>query len=164
MGTVKEGWLGRFFEDFSVGDVYRSRLGRTITDPHAMESSAGQADGLDLIPAVTELARDKTTRAVTATTPGGVRFGAYEIHLGITTVAPGVLLSPFARLDEGTVDGVRSAGVLGTYLHGALENPRVCAEIFGIAEPEAMSKASRYQQMGAWFARHARHLDDLGLG
>ena len=138
-------------------------LGRTIADPDEMESSAGQADGLGLIPAVTELARDKTTRAVTATTPGGVRFGAYEIHLGITTVAPDVMHSPFARLDEGSVDGVRSAGVLGTYLHGALEHPRVCAEIFGIAEPEAMSKASRYQQMAAWFARHARHLDDLGV-
>jgi acyl dehydratase len=25
-------WRGRFFEDFTVGDVYRSRLGRTITD------------------------------------------------------------------------------------------------------------------------------------
>jgi acyl dehydratase len=25
-------WRGRFFEDFAVGDVFRSRLGRTITD------------------------------------------------------------------------------------------------------------------------------------
>ena len=32
MGNVKEGWLGRFFEDFQVGDIYRSRLGRTITE------------------------------------------------------------------------------------------------------------------------------------
>lgn len=30
--TVKEGWTGRYFEDFHVGDVYRSRLGRTVTD------------------------------------------------------------------------------------------------------------------------------------
>ena len=28
----KSGWEGRYFEDFSVGDVYRSRIGRTITD------------------------------------------------------------------------------------------------------------------------------------
>jgi acyl dehydratase len=28
---VKPGWEGRFFEDFEVGDVYRSRIGRTIT-------------------------------------------------------------------------------------------------------------------------------------
>src|SRR5207245_4270520 len=29
--AVKEGWRGRFFEDFSVGDVYEHPLGRTIT-------------------------------------------------------------------------------------------------------------------------------------
>ena len=29
--TVKDGWQGRFFEDFEVGDVYRHGLGRTIT-------------------------------------------------------------------------------------------------------------------------------------
>lgn len=27
----KTGWTGRFFEDFEVGDTYRSRIGRTIT-------------------------------------------------------------------------------------------------------------------------------------
>lgn len=27
----KEGWRGRFFEDFDVGDVYRHPLGRTVT-------------------------------------------------------------------------------------------------------------------------------------
>ena len=30
--AIKEGWQGRFFEDFEVGDIYRARLGRTITD------------------------------------------------------------------------------------------------------------------------------------
>ena len=30
--AVKPGWEGRFFEDFSVGDVYRCRLGRTVTE------------------------------------------------------------------------------------------------------------------------------------
>jgi itaconyl-CoA hydratase len=30
--TVREGWLGRFFEDFQVGDVYRARTGRTILE------------------------------------------------------------------------------------------------------------------------------------
>jgi itaconyl-CoA hydratase len=29
--TVKQGWRGRFFEDFEVGDVYEHALGRTIT-------------------------------------------------------------------------------------------------------------------------------------
>ena len=30
--AVKPGWEGRYFEDFEVGDVYRCRLGRTITE------------------------------------------------------------------------------------------------------------------------------------
>src|ERR1043166_3983183 len=29
--AVKEGWIGRFFEDFEVGDVFRSHIGRTVT-------------------------------------------------------------------------------------------------------------------------------------
>lgn len=29
--AIKEGWLGRFYEDFEVGDVYPHPLGRTVT-------------------------------------------------------------------------------------------------------------------------------------
>ncbi|MHB1025368.1 MAG: MaoC family dehydratase [Desulfobacteria bacterium] len=29
--AIKEGWRGRFFEDFEVGDVYQHPLGRTVT-------------------------------------------------------------------------------------------------------------------------------------
>ncbi|CAN5560941.1 (R)-specific enoyl-CoA hydratase RipB/Ich [soil metagenome] len=29
--AVKEGWQGRFFEDFEAGDVYEHPLGRTVT-------------------------------------------------------------------------------------------------------------------------------------
>src|SRR3989475_10771852 len=29
---VKPGWEGRYFEDFEVGDIYRCRLGRTVTE------------------------------------------------------------------------------------------------------------------------------------
>jgi len=32
MQDAPKEWRGRFFEDFDVGDVFRSRLGRTITD------------------------------------------------------------------------------------------------------------------------------------
>lgn len=30
--ALKAGWEGRFLEDFEVGDIYRSSIGRTITD------------------------------------------------------------------------------------------------------------------------------------
>lgn len=29
--SIKEGWKGRFFEDFEVGDIYEHPLGRTVT-------------------------------------------------------------------------------------------------------------------------------------
>jgi len=29
--AVREGWRGRFFEDFEVGDIYEHPLGRTVT-------------------------------------------------------------------------------------------------------------------------------------
>jgi adenosylcobyric acid synthase len=138
-------------------------LGLTIADPDGVESTAGQADGLGLMPVVTQLRQKKATRAVAATTPSGVRFGAYEIHLGVTTAAPSAGLAPFAQLDDGTFEGVRGAGVLGTYLHGALESAGVCTEIFGIDVPAGASKASQYRRMAAWFEEHARHLNELGL-
>lgn len=30
--TIKPGWTGRYYEDFEVGDIYRSRIGRTISE------------------------------------------------------------------------------------------------------------------------------------
>lgn len=30
--TTREGWRGRFFEDFEVGDIYQHPLGRTVID------------------------------------------------------------------------------------------------------------------------------------
>jgi adenosylcobyric acid synthase len=136
-------------------------LGRTIADPGCVESSAGRGDGLGLIPAITELTGQKTTREVRATTTGGVAFAAYEIHLGVTTVAPDAGLGPFARLQDGTPEGIRGERVFGTYLHGALENASVCAEVFGVEMPSDTPKASQYQLMADWFEQHVRHVADL---
>jgi adenosylcobyric acid synthase len=138
-------------------------LGRTIYDPDCIESHTSEAIGLGLLPAVTRLSREKRARAVTATTAGGVRFGGYEIHLGITTLDRSEEFPPFARLSDGSVDGVRGTGVIGTYLHGAFENPDVCAEVFGVDAPVAASKADHYRHLAAWFEHNARHLDRLGL-
>ena len=138
-------------------------LGRAIHDPHGMESSIGQAKGLGLLPTATCLGRDKHTRTVIATTTGGVEFRGYEIHLGATTLDPDDESPPFARLSDGRTDGVRRAGVIGTYLHGAFEHPDVCAEVFGIDARSASSKAVQYQRLARWFERHVRHLDRLGL-
>ncbi len=138
-------------------------LGRSIRDPSGIESPIRETAGLGLIQATTELTREKRTRAVTATTPRGVTFGGYEIHLGVTSLDRDDEIMPFARLGDGSLDGARGAGVVGTYLHGAFEDPAMCAEVFGVDAPVVISKAAQYQRLGEWFAQHARHLDVLGL-
>jgi adenosylcobyric acid synthase len=139
-------------------------LGCTITDPARMESDTPHIEGLGLLNARTELTRDKRTQAVTAATPGGVCFGGYEIHLGVTVLDRTGTVGPFARLSDGSIEGVKSEGVIGTYLHGAFEHPDVCAEIFGIDAPAVTSKRRDYDALATWFEQHGRHLGELGLG
>jgi adenosylcobyric acid synthase len=138
-------------------------LGRTIIDPAGVESSGRSARGLGLIAGDTELAQEKLTRTVWATTARGVRFRGYEIHLGVTTLDPSAGMPPFATLDDGAADGARGPRVVGTYLHGALEDAAVASELFGIDVPSGPSRARHYQQMAVWFERHATNLDALGF-
>jgi adenosylcobyric acid synthase len=136
-------------------------MGSTVRDPGGMESGAGSATGLGLVPAETTLTREKRTRAVQGVTSAGTLFGGYEIHLGVTTVDPHASLAPFATLDDGSRDGVRGPGILATYLHGAFEHADVCAEVFGVAVPAPIEKATHYERLADWFVQHGRHLEDL---
>ena len=128
-------------------------LGEHVDDPHAAESERGSAAGLGLLPVRTVMEREKTTRVVEAATPGGVTFSAYEIHMGRTdTFAE---MQPFATLRDGTPEGVRHGGVLGTYLHGALEHPAVLAEVLGCPVAMPSPKALHYDRLAEWFRGHA---------
>jgi adenosylcobyric acid synthase len=138
-------------------------LGKSVHDPEGVESNLSAAEGLGLLPVTTTLTNEKRTRAVSATTRAGVVFGGYEIHMGVTVPEEGHTSAPFATLDDGQYDGACSARVIGTYLHGALEHPNVCAELFGIPMPSAVSKAAEYERLAAWFDQHGRHLDCLGF-
>jgi adenosylcobyric acid synthase len=92
-----------------------------------------------------------------------VTFGGYEIHVGVTAGDENLSDAAFAILEDGVADGYDRGGVLGTYLHGAFENPEVCTEVFGVPMPAAMAKATHYQQLASWFERHGRRLDLLGF-
>jgi len=136
-------------------------LGRSIHDPLGVESDVSSVSGLNLLPVVTTMAADKSTRVRHARTAGGTSFTGYEIHMGQTEIDPAQ--PPFATFDDGGTDGVRAPGVIGTYLHGALENPDVCGEVFGIPPPAAAARAEHYERLAAWFERHGRNLSALGL-
>ena len=127
-------------------------LGESIDDPNGVESSGPRsAEGLRLLPVRTILEKTKVTRVVSARTPQGHQFGAYEIHMGATTGDAG--LPPFATLDDG-VDGARTERVFGTYLHGALESPGVLRELFGI-EVQALPSSIHYDRLADWFRASA---------
>ncbi|MEO8070312.1 MAG: cobyric acid synthase [Acidobacteriota bacterium] len=128
-------------------------LGETISDPDGVESTAARARGLGLLPVDTILAPDKVTRRCTGTTPGGVAFSAYEIHLGVTTSSRA--LAPFGYTDGGIPEGVRVGRVWGTYLHGALEDADVCCEIFNTSVQPATPKSEVYSALADWFERYA---------
>ncbi len=132
-------------------------LGETIEDPGNVESSTnGRAvPGLGLLPAKTTIAFEKTTRAVGAETPLGTSFAAYEIHMGRTTIPAGA--QPFAGLEDGTTDGVRWGRVIGTYLHGALEEPGVIRELLavGVSDSETISAERHYDRLARWFEENA---------
>ena len=69
----------------------------------------------------------------------------------------------FATLDDGSADGACLPGVIGTYLHGALEDGAVCEEIFGVRLSDAAAKAEHYRQLAAWLEGHGRGLERLGF-
>ncbi|MGH9257417.1 MAG: cobyric acid synthase, partial [Vicinamibacterales bacterium] len=130
-------------------------LGEAIHDPDGMESVRGTARGLGLLPVETVLSAEKTTRLRRAATAKGMSFSAYEIHLGVTTAS--CSLPAFAWLDDGTPEGVRTETVVGTYLHGALEDPGVCAELFGVQVDAGLGKEAEYIALAEWFERSADH-------
>ncbi|MDX2179043.1 MAG: cobyric acid synthase [Bryobacteraceae bacterium] len=109
----------------------------------------GAMDGLALLDVETDFEEEKTTVAVTAEWPDGHRFAAYEIHMGVT-VRPSDA-EPFAFVD-GRPEGVRAGRVFGTYLHGALEDPHVLRELFGVV---AIPRENPYPKLARWFAEHA---------
>ena len=97
-------------------------MGESIDDPHHVESAEVSVAGLRMLPVRTVLQADKVTQCVTASTPKGRGFSAYEVHMGETTRPANA--EPFAWID-GRAEGIRCGRCAGTYLHGALQNPDV---------------------------------------
>ena len=125
-------------------------LGELILDPTQADSELESGVGLGLLPVETTMASEKTTRTVQATTPSGISFAAYEIHMGVSASA----CSPFALIN-GRPEGARQGSVVGTYLHGALEDHRVLSELLGRPVSPMPSKDEAYDGLARWFGENA---------
>jgi adenosylcobyric acid synthase len=119
-------------------------LGEALIDPHGID---GNAPGLGLLPLVTQFEREKTvrhahTRFAEVTGPwaalSGISAAGYEIHHGQTEQHPAMAAAgDLAReVLPGGLGWQNAAGnVLGVYLHGLFEDPRVLHALFGASAP-----------------------------
>ena len=127
-------------------------LGERIDDPGRVESECASAEGLELLPVTTTLLAQKTTRTVSARTRNGHSFHAYKIHMGETTHSAN---APCFSYVDGAPEGLEWNRCLGTYLHGAWEDPAVIEEYLGYRSPDAPNKAEIYNRLADWFDRYA---------
>jgi adenosylcobyric acid synthase len=107
-------------------------LGRTIDDPHGVETDARHVPGLGLLDVTTVMAPAKTTRQIVGRFADAARFGdatvaGYEIHVGVTRrddVDP-LLAITRTGTDDTVEDGAisRDGRVIGTYVHGIFDTP-----------------------------------------
>lgn len=106
-------------------------LGQNISDTVGAESG-GEMTGLGLLPTVTEFSAQKSRTRVSAEVCcesfGGAKLDAYEIHMGRTEIADNSAV-PFAKLDNGTLDGAVRGNVFGTYLHGLFDTGELTARV-----------------------------------
>jgi adenosylcobyric acid synthase len=105
-------------------------LGKTISDPHGIESNVKSITGLGLLDLVTELTPEKILAQITATMTLGndsCLVKGYEIHCGISKslINDEKLLMPLLvnKSDNQATDGCISDDnqIAGTYLHGIFD-------------------------------------------
>jgi adenosylcobyric acid synthase len=150
-------------------------LGREIADPDGVEGPAGRAEGLGLLPIKTIMAGDKTTTRVMARAAPDLPFAApgdlagYEIHMGRTEVQ-GIshpafrLVSSLGRAVDAPDGQVSPDGrVVGTYLHGILDNDALRTALLNWVRGESRTdpgldyaafKDRQYDLLADFFERH----------
>ncbi|MGI8882350.1 MAG: cobyric acid synthase [Jatrophihabitans sp.] len=136
-------------------------LGRTISDPDGVETTAGtQVAGLGWLDVHTVFGRDKTLRRRHGT-GYGVPVSGYEIHHGRTVAAPSV--RPWLVLDGPAGEGAQpSCGptVFGTNLHGLFEADEFRAAV--LTEIARQRGRSFTPQPMSFAAARENQLDRLG--
>ncbi|MEO5362876.1 MAG: cobyric acid synthase [Magnetococcus sp. DMHC-8] len=123
-------------------------LGTAIHDPDGVEGVAGSSPGLGLLPMETTITQHKTLcqRRGRLLLAGAAPVTGYEIHMGISS-GP-ALLRPVVQLEGGEPEGAMAEDgqVMGSYLHGLLDQPEALAAILAWAGLTAAAFDSHAEQ------------------
>lgn len=120
-------------------------MGTEIRDPDHLESHLETIRGLGILPAITTISKEKTTRQCKFTfTPQPEIIGkGYEIHMGRTAH----VISPLCKLDNGESDGCfLNPKTWGTYIHGIFDNTAIIQEILQQVNPTIKVTVSHLNQ------------------
>jgi len=147
-------------------------LGRTIRDPHGVESQLAEAEGLGLLAIDSELRADKQThqvgyRALTGAEPAGLKGAGegYEIHMGVShrDKNTGALLELTRRDGSRLEDGALNADgrVWGCYVHGLFDDASLRTSLLETLRLERglASLPVQQQSLEAELERLADHLE-----
>lgn len=103
-------------------------LGENVQDPDGMEGSIARLPGLGILPLCTTMTGEKVTRQ-TEFLFGGKPCRGYEIHMGRTSGNQGLRKTKVQESDaasqEFTSPYIQQDNILGTYIHGILDNAPV---------------------------------------
>ena len=104
-------------------------LGQMVKDPDGIEGSIPQLPGLGLLDIETTMTADKTTTQVEFDF-NGEKCKGYEIHQGASLPCPlphreRVTEDKLPKVVEKKEVGNENGSVIGTYIHGFLDNPSV---------------------------------------
>ena len=118
-------------------------LGEALIDNHGID---GNAEGLGLLPVVTQYAVNKTVQRTSAqfgalrgpwSALSGVTVNGYEIHHGQTQAHTAMLAS--GQVAHEVIHGLAwqndAGNVMGLYLHGMFEDSKVMHALFGAQTP-----------------------------
>ena len=139
-------------------------MGREVCDPDHVEGDIERLPGLGLLPVMTRLTKEKTTRQVVfRMTDDDRECRGYEVHMGETTPESQAKVEPLTRSETGDNGCLSGRRCMGTYIHGILDN---AAAIDFLLEPfvdkaaarttfdHATFKNEQYDRLAAHVRRH----------
>lgn len=146
-------------------------MGTQILDPQHIEGDTPMLPGLGILPVVTTMTAEKTTRQTVFHLAGSTtELNGYEIHMGETSPAEGYEIQPLAILDSGKEEGcIVDSKTMGCYLHGILDNPSFIDFLLGPFKEKTDTKnqAEDYtafkQRQYDLLADHVRKHIDMNL-